>query len=574
MTARTSYIVLAIILSLAAIAYFPGLHAKFYLDDISSIVTSGYVTNPNLSAVFDVFTLKRSVVDISFFLNNQISGLNSYHFRLVNVFIHLINAVLVFELVKRLCSLANRRNVNMAQETQRNTVLALIVAVVFLLHPIQTQAVTYIVQRYTSLMTLFLLLSLLSYVSAKIGRHSLLKYSLAFVFFCLAVLSKETAIASLTIFLFLEGVINNKGKVVSTVICTSIFALFILQFSHFIGWVDLTFIDKATKDDFRVARIEYFKAQQFTLSYYLYATLGFWQDNYLEYDDSVQSILRTYGWAGYLALHVSLVSIALYFRKKLPLFAFGILGFYGAHSIESSFIPIRDVIVEHRSYFPNIFLLIAIGSAFLHLSSKFISQRFYFAMPAAFIILCASLSWFTYERNKLWSEPVRFYQNELTNSPDHWRIKNALVVLYMQKGNERLARAMVMNLISKNQGLNYAPVLINGIILFEDSNSDLAQLFERQLFSDIKRLSAPNRASAYYFRGKRLFKTNRLKSAKVHFEQAIRQYDQNPAIYTALANTHIKLNDRLSALKTVKDGLAISPNDEKLNNLYKQLVES
>lgn len=570
MLSRFSLICILCLISLTLVVYFPGLNADFFLDDISSIVTSGYVTNPEFSAIFDFHTFKRAVVDISFFLNHQVSDLEANHFRVVNLVIHLINGCLVFYVVFKLSRFFEYK-------AKQALWMALAVATLFLLHPIQTQAVTYIVQRYTSLMTLFCLLSLSFYIKAKMNPPKFVNYSLAFVFFVLAVLSKETALVLVLVFVSLEWVIGKKQTALTLLLWVGLVLLLVVQLASFLGWLDLSTIDRLSRDDLTVSRVDYFKAQQYTIFYYLQSTFNIFGGYHLEYDETVREILSKHNWAGFILVHVLLIFIAVRFKKHMPLFSLGIASYYCALSLESSFLPIRDVIVEHRTYFPNLFLFMAIVAAIGHVTVKLQSK---WTRPIAIFLcltLCSSLSYATYNRNGLWSDKVKFYQNELKHSPNHWRIKNALVVLYMQQGKEELAKQMIINLIRNNQGLHYPPVLINGILLFQESNPTLAKIFEKQMFSEIRRLSLPNRASAYYFRGRRLAIAEQWKAAKVHFEQALRQYNMNATIHLALVEAHLALGEREEAIIALEAGLIVLPDNallaENLGRLQQGKVE-
>jgi Flp pilus assembly protein TadD len=151
----------------AAVAYGGVLGAPFYLDDHASIVDNPWVRWERLRldwlgrTLFDAPTA-RPVAYLSFALNYWLAGPDPAGFRIVNVAILVLNGVLVMQLVRRLVA----RMLPDASAAQRET-MAVLAGLLFVAHPIQTQAVTYIVQRMTGLSVLFYLLALLAWLRAR-----------------------------------------------------------------------------------------------------------------------------------------------------------------------------------------------------------------------------------------------------------------------------------------------------------------------------------------------------------------------------------------------------------------------
>ena len=146
--------------------YSNALSGPFILDDYAHIRD-----NPSIRLTeFDVDSLYRAGFEsparhrplayISFALNYYFGDYNVLGYHLVNVLIHIANGVLVFFLI----SLTAR-----IEDANRQRWVGFVAGVIFLVHPIQIQAVTYLVERMTSLATFFYLLSLLSY---GLGRHT------------------------------------------------------------------------------------------------------------------------------------------------------------------------------------------------------------------------------------------------------------------------------------------------------------------------------------------------------------------------------------------------------------------
>ncbi|MBI2340743.1 MAG: tetratricopeptide repeat protein, partial [Deltaproteobacteria bacterium] len=120
----------------------------------------------------------RYVGFLSFALNYAAGGLNVFGYHLVNVLIHVANGFLVYVLVLLLLRLPagslEGSSINHQPSTidhQRSSFpIALFTALLFLVHPVQTQAVTYIVQRFASLVTLFYLVAVVCYVKWRLSQ--------------------------------------------------------------------------------------------------------------------------------------------------------------------------------------------------------------------------------------------------------------------------------------------------------------------------------------------------------------------------------------------------------------------
>ncbi|MBI5195488.1 MAG: hypothetical protein HZA10_04105, partial [Nitrospirae bacterium] len=152
------HILLIVIIGL--IAYSNTFHVPFQFDDHNFIVDNHKLRN--LSSFWPTAG-SRWVGFLTFALNYKFGGLNVTDYHIVNIIIHIINALLVYRLVI-LTFQTPYFNLHPSTFNPRSSLIALFSSLLFVSHPIQTQAVTYIVQRFTSLATMFYLLSLVMYV--------------------------------------------------------------------------------------------------------------------------------------------------------------------------------------------------------------------------------------------------------------------------------------------------------------------------------------------------------------------------------------------------------------------------
>ena len=156
-----------LLVTLTIVLYQHALSSGFFLDDATSIRVEPLMLQPDILALYEKFKL-RFLGYLSFWVNYQISGEDPAAFRLVNFSIHAVNGLLVYVLSYRLFALVGGAQ----PEKSTHRWVALLVASLFIAHPLQTQAVTYIVQRLASLMTLFYLVALIAWVEAYQSRST------------------------------------------------------------------------------------------------------------------------------------------------------------------------------------------------------------------------------------------------------------------------------------------------------------------------------------------------------------------------------------------------------------------
>ena len=145
----------AAIVALVAAAYGSALAYPFELDDYMNIVHNQHLSRWDV-AQWRLPAMPRRTVAVSFALNVHLLGVGPSGFRLVNLCIHALNGVLAFLLVRQALSGPRLR----LRFAARASLIACLSSLLFIAHPLQTQAVTYIVQRCESLMATCMLLCL------------------------------------------------------------------------------------------------------------------------------------------------------------------------------------------------------------------------------------------------------------------------------------------------------------------------------------------------------------------------------------------------------------------------------
>ena len=180
---------------------------SFHFDDYAFIVNNRALREiGNLKGIWDVMGVPtRFVALYSFAINYQIHGLNVVGFHVTNTLIHCLTAVSIFILVRLVLSVPKMQE---SLEAKSQLFIPLLAALIFIAHPIQTQAVTYISQRFASLASLFYVAALIFYLKARLITEESKRRGV-FIFLCflsglLGMFTKEIVITLPLMIIFVE----------------------------------------------------------------------------------------------------------------------------------------------------------------------------------------------------------------------------------------------------------------------------------------------------------------------------------------------------------------------------------
>ena len=139
----------------------------------------------------------RPVLNFSFALNHALSGDHVWSYHALNLAIHLLAGLTLFGICRRtLTRLEHLRAPPLSASGRDVTLIGFSVALLWLVHPLQTESVTYIVQRAESLMSLFYLLTLYGFIRGAGGKHHRRWFLLSFIFCLLGMATKEVMVSA------------------------------------------------------------------------------------------------------------------------------------------------------------------------------------------------------------------------------------------------------------------------------------------------------------------------------------------------------------------------------------------
>ena len=414
---RRFHLVAGLLIALATfLVYSNTFHATFHFDDTGSILED--YTLRNLSNLPLILQGNRGIPMATFAINYAVGGLNVAGYHIVNLAIHTTNGILVYFLV----FLTLIRIDSLKDRAKR---IAVYTSLLFAVHPIQTQAVTYIVQRMEILASMFMLTGLLLLIkgaeASKIYARVLL-YGAVAVSYLLGFCSKEMAITLPAIIFLYDYCFLAKGDMKKITARLPLYLVLIAMLAFFatkslsglqeipggstVGFSvqsrePITSLEAGQQQagstiGFQAISPKEYAFTQFNVLMY-YITLLFAPVNQnLDYDFpmskglfdvpvvkeetvlnipipppivSLVILLAIIGFAVYLLTHH-----ASRITHHGRLIAFFILWFFIILSPTSGFIPIIDVIFEHRLYLASVGFFVIFSLAFDSLF-EYLEQR-------------------------------------------------------------------------------------------------------------------------------------------------------------------------------------------------------
>jgi len=431
--------------ALLAAIYWPGLHSGFFFDDLPNIVDNNavHLKTLNLASLHASIggptagPLGRPVSVLSFALTHYFFGLNPIAFKAVNLVLHAINGVLVAWFAMLL--LARLRGTQIIDTA--NVWLAVWVAAIWLVHPINTTPVLLSVQRMTLLSAMFMLLALIGHLKATVPeqntRWSLLGTSWL-IFWPLAVLSKESGLLFplfvLTISLFVPRRSVSGSRTNSRMALAAgllMLATGLAMWSRLgWNWLDSAYAMRSfslTERLMTEARVLWFYVAQIITPDF--TAFGVYLDDFSVSTGLTKPMTTLFAIIGW----VIVIAAVVMYRRRQPVLCFGAAWFLVGHSLESTFLPL-ELVHEYRNYLPSIGLIIGAG----YLGSILLARaRLDYRIPticaaAATPVLIVAL--FTAMRSDQLGDPVRGSQIDAMHHPLSARTNYYAAVLLIQAG--------------------------------------------------------------------------------------------------------------------------------------------
>ncbi len=477
------YLGILILFVIGGIIYSNTINSPFVFDDNVWITNNSniiqfenYIHHP-----LKYFIRARSIANFSFSINYYFGKLNPKNYHITNIIIHILNTTLIWIFV--VLTLQTPKLKNKYKQNERY-LLGFLVSLIFISHPIQTQAVTYIIQRLASLATTFYLLTMITISYLLINKNLQLTKKiflilLSSIFLIIGLFTKEITVTIpisiilyyLIFFKFRPNKFNliYGGGIIATIII--IISKIILR-SYSLKFI---FANKISNTNELITPYTYFFTQLRVIPKYIQLLFIPINQN-LDYYFPLSTSWRNISVIGGFLLIILTIIIAIKQIKIRPLLSFGILFFFISLSITSSIFPIEDVIFEHRLYLPMIGFSLVLIDIIWELSKKSITNT------AKIIILITILfSILTYQRNATWATKESIYLDIIQKSPKVKRNYNNLGSYYYETNQLNKAETYYQKSLEIDPQYTIAYISLGEIALKKSNYQQAIKLFNTAL---------------------------------------------------------------------------------------------
>ncbi len=514
---------------MATIVYSNIYSSPFVFDDHGRIVKRGAIRDLAHYATLQQLLSPRSLVDVTFALNYKLGKLSVSGYHFINLLVHIMNGFIVYFLALGLfnqISLSSKPPTSSDIEFFRSSIplISLLTALIFVVHPIQTQAVTYTVQRYASMAAMFYMATVLFYLMGRRAQQpsmSAALFILSFLSGLLAFLCKENTASLPGIILLTEYLLFDrtwkgwKKKIPWFALSFSIwiiFVLFVLLFSNGAARGEALFEDVSglMKETETVSRWRYLCTQFNVIVIYiklLFLPVGQNLDHLYAFK---KGFFDGYTPFAFLFL-VGLAVIGILNLKKGPIIPFAIFWFFLTLSVESSIIPIRDALFEHRVYLPMFGFALLVAYLIVSLSAY---QQSLAILLSLFIVL--SLGTMTLLRNHVWRDGLTLWSDVVSKNPLNPRAHNSLGSALAEQGRLEEAASRF------SKALRIMPEYVDALNNIGSAEGRMGKPKEAVIhFSEALRID-PDYGEAHYNKGIVLERLGNFDLAVTHLQEAVR----------------------------------------------------
>lgn len=441
--------------AVAGMLFLPGLPGDFVFDDNVNIVGNGGLELHSL-APSDLLTIifsaqfggtTRVLPTLTFAIDYYRGGgtLDPATFKTTNIALHVLTTIVLAWFLRSLLTTAGARATTAHWG-------AVAMAFAWAAHPLQVSSVLYVVQRMQTMATLFVVLALWSYLTARgaqiEGRSGRTGWMLTGLLWALGLACKEDAVLlpaytlamELTILRFRAGDPTLAGRIkrgyLYATVAGATFFLFVVV-PHYWSW------DAYYNRNF--SSYERLLTQGRVLCMYLWEILVPIPSHmpfYYDWLAASRSLLHPWTTLPALLLLGVLMGVAWKVRHGRPLFAFGIFLFFAGHAVTSN-VAALELAFEHRNHLPMIGIVLAVGD----LLAVVLDRVRLPAMPiaACCLVLFVGLSTATALRAHGWNSDLRMAQTSTRIAPFSTRAWNQLCVAYFNLGGGDKAENPYLN---------------------------------------------------------------------------------------------------------------------------------
>lgn len=527
---RDNILSCALIILVGMMVYADHLKNPFQYDSVHYITDNPELRHPENVVTLDFFKreyFSRALMTISIAWNALLGGVNPYGYHLFNLTFHLLNAVLLFFIAKRASGYFQLRRLGMTQTDFR--VLSLTSALLFTIHPIQTESVLDIMGRSEVLSATFYLAGVLLFqISLHDRAGAILRYFLipagilAVAFLGYSVKQTLITLPAILLIYYLCGCAPDslpirtlqKGKWIFIAIAGIALAVLLQKLLS-----DEKFLVGPTPVEKMVGRKAYMLSQPSALMFY-YLKLLFVPVN-LNIDPDIPLIGGVYSFQ--FILPSTLIFLAVYFAftaKSSRIWFFFVAWFFIIVSPSSSIITLQDLAAEHRVYLSahGFFILLALGLVLLKIQPGG-NYAWHGLRMTACVVIVIFMCGLTIKRCAAWRSELALWDDARRKSPAKDRPLANIGRSYALAGDVKRA-----------------------VLFYEQSVAKNPRIFETR-----------------YNLGDLYFKSGRVDESLQHIHAAAALEPRIPEIFGRLGEIHMELKQYELADEYLRKAVELNP---------------
>jgi tetratricopeptide (TPR) repeat protein len=432
---------LILLLIVIFLIYSNTFHSSWHFDDFPNIVLNPYLKISDLEpetllstffanredGLYPQTKMYRPLACLSLALNWYIGGNNVVGYHIVNLWLHLMSAFFLFLIILNIFKSPNLSG----KYTGSEYFVALLTATLWAVNPIQTQAVTYIVQRMASMAAMFYILGIYFYIKGRLQSSPWKSY----VFFLACLISyvcalgaKENAatlpiaIIMLEVIFFQDLSSSRTRKRIFWITAGTGLGVVLLGTLFFLKGDPLGFLEHYSERSF--SPLQRLMTESRILIFYL--TLIFYPVPTrlsIEHDFALStSLVNPWTTLISILLIFGLIGVGVSQIRRRPVLSFAVLFFFLNHLIESSIIGL-ELIFEHRNYLPSLFIFFPVAVGIKWLLDYYRDQKrgMHHVMVAFVTLVIMGLGIGTYVRNITWFTEKSLWEDAMQKAPNSKR---------------------------------------------------------------------------------------------------------------------------------------------------------
>ncbi len=552
---QSNYLLTGLVVILTIVAYSTAINNDFTnWDDNVYIVNNKHIKDFSWEAVRHIVTKRTGLGGtkltlLSFMIDYKLWKLNPAPYHIENIIWHIINALLLFFLFRRLTSSSN---------------ISFIAAILFALHPMHVESVAWISERKDVLYTFFLFLCLhsyLSYINTGKALFKILNWLMFTLFFYLSYHSKFSAVTTPFLMFLIDFYVKRKWSWILIAEKLPVIA--------FTGWevyrivfgphASMTRIGKSVvrvlhpTDSFKIS--DKLLLASYAIMFYLFRFFcPVHLSAVIPYPEKTGgSFPAVYFIAPVTAIIMIIICFILLVKLKKHRhdLVFGFLFFLLPISIFLHFISIKGVVVvaDRYTYVPYAGLGFIIGV----LLDRVIAKKYRLTGWITFSVFILFLGIGTWQRNKVWKNSITLFTDVLKKNPDVSIALNNRGNAYNDIGKYQLA------LVDFNRGILLSPHLKHlynnrALALHKHDSSE-------QAINDLNKAIKldPGYLDAFINKGNILFELNNTEGAIESYSRALRIAPRRAKIYLFRADVYKSLHNNEMAIRDYHNAIRVYP---------------